>query len=431
MMQSTAPSSRPRLAFTIIAAMVARVTINTARRFAYPFAPVLSRGLNVSLPAITSIIAANQITGILGLLFAPLGDRWGYRIIMLLGLGALTVGMLTGGALPFYATVFVALFLGGLGKSIFDPALQAYIGRRIPYARRGLAIGIIEMSWAGSSLVGIPLIGLLIHRYGWRSPFFALAGFGVLAMLVLGYLTSRDHDANQTAPVHQKIYSTLPQLFRKRTARGAIGFGFFLSAANDNLFVVYGAWLEDSFGLGIVALGVATTVIGIAELLGEILTATLADRLGLRRLITVGVILCGVSYLAIPAFGQTLPFALASLFFVFLTLEFSIVTSVSLTTELLPEARATMMAGYLAGASAGRFVGAFLGGPLWMLGGIGAVSCVSALVTGIALLSLRWGLSGWEPRRTRDGEPKTARNGEPANRRIGESENRRGNGVGD
>jgi len=128
----------------------------------------------VPLTAVTSLVAANQATGILSPFFGPLGDRWGYRRVMLIGLAMLATGMLIGGLLPVYAAVLLALFLAGLGKSVFDPAIQAFTSERVPYERRGLAIGLIEVSWAGSSLLGIPAAGLLIDRLGWRSPFLAL-----------------------------------------------------------------------------------------------------------------------------------------------------------------------------------------------------------------------------------------------------------------
>ena len=70
-----------------------RMILNTARRFAYPFAPVLSRGLGVPLPAVTSIIAVNQATGVLGIFFGPVADRLGYRVMMIFGLGLLVAGM--------------------------------------------------------------------------------------------------------------------------------------------------------------------------------------------------------------------------------------------------------------------------------------------------------------------------------------------------
>jgi DHA1 family inner membrane transport protein len=64
-------------------ALVARLVLNTSRRMPYTFAPTLSRGLEVPLTAITSLIAINQATGLLGPVFGPLADRWGYRFMPL------------------------------------------------------------------------------------------------------------------------------------------------------------------------------------------------------------------------------------------------------------------------------------------------------------------------------------------------------------
>jgi MFS family permease len=71
-----------------------RLVLNTARRFAYPFAPALSRGLGVSLSAVTSLIAVNQMTSLLGAVVGPLSDRLGYRTMMVAGLVLLGIGML-------------------------------------------------------------------------------------------------------------------------------------------------------------------------------------------------------------------------------------------------------------------------------------------------------------------------------------------------
>ena len=49
--------------------------------------------------------------------------------------------------------------------------------------------------------------------------------------------------------------------------------------------MIYGAWLEKAFNISIVALGIATGVIGIAELAGEILVATISDRSGLKSML--------------------------------------------------------------------------------------------------------------------------------------------------
>jgi DHA1 family inner membrane transport protein len=351
--------------------------------------------LGVPLAAITSLIAVNQVTGVLSPVFGPLGDRWGYRLMMLAGLTMLTGGMLAGGLLPTYSVVLLALVLAGLGKSVFDPALQAYVGERVPYQRRGLAIGMIEFAWAGSALVGLPLVGLLIEHVGWQSPFFVLGGLGLLSLVALAILIPDDGHRQRGSDGPPSFHEAWQQLSRERAALGALGFGLLVSAANDNLFVVYGLWLESTFGLSVAVLGAATTVIGVAEFLGEGLTASVADRLELKRAIVAGLVLSALSYILLPLMGRTLSSALIGLFITFLTFEFTIVTAFSLFTEILPSARATMMSSNVAAISIGRVIGTLVGGPVWLAGGMLATGFVSAAVSGLALVVLLWGLRGW------------------------------------
>jgi predicted MFS family arabinose efflux permease len=373
-----------------------RLVLNTSRRFAYPFAPVLSRGMGVPLTAVTSLIAANQITGILGIFFGPLADRLGYRLMMLAGLGIVVVAMFAAGLLPFYGVVLTALFAAGIGKITFDPAIQAYVGERVPFHRRGMVVGVLEMSWAGTTLLGIPFIALLIDQFGWRAPFFALSGFGLLGILGLIIFIPKDIKHTSTTLTSIGFKQAWQNLIKERAAVGALGFSFFLSAANDNLFVVYGAWLEKDFNLSILALGLGTSIIGVAELLGEGMTATLADKFGLKRSLVVGILLTAISYGVLPFLGQTLPMALTGIFIIFLIFEYTIVTALSLCTELLPGSRATMMAGFLAAGGLGRVFGTMVGGPVWLSGGILSTGLVSSVISGLALVSSIWGLWGWE-----------------------------------
>jgi len=300
------PLPTRKFVWQVTVATSARLLMNTSRRFVYPFAPELGRGLGVPLTSITSLVAINQLTGILSPFFGPLSDRWGYRVMMLLGLGVLAAGMLAGGILPFYGVVLLALFLAGVGNSIFTPAIGAYVGENVPYERRGLVIGLMEIGWAGSSLIGIPVAGFFIAEFGWRAPFFILGGLGLLGVALLGFLIPKEQHHAYQSPTLVNFRQAWIQLRREKAAMGILAYGFFFSMANDSLFVVYGAWLEDSFALGLVSLGLATTVIGVAELFGEVLTATVADRLGLKRAVVIGLILTSLSYLLLPVIGQTL-----------------------------------------------------------------------------------------------------------------------------
>ncbi len=391
--ESSPPTYPENMTWRIITAILCRLLLNTARRFAYPFAPVLSRGLGVPLTAITSLIAVNQATAILGISFGPLADRFGYRRMMLIGMGMLSLGMLAAGMFPFYYSVMIGLFLAGLGKSVYDPAIQAYVSRQVPYRKRGMVIGFLETSWAGSTLIGIPCVAILMNRLDWQAPFYVLGGLGLVGMFALVSLFPQNKRTQNAVVEKKALWSAWPHLIANRSALGALGYAFFISVANDNLFVVYGAWLEQSFHASIVVLGIGTGVIGLAELCGEGLTVLISDRIGLRRSIFSGLVLTIVNYALIPLYGQSMPIALIGIFLIFFTFEFMIVTSMSLCTEILPAHRATMMSAFYAAGGAGRVIGALMGGHIWLLGGIRLTGMVSAGITILALFSLMLGLT--------------------------------------
>src|SRR5437773_9344314 len=261
--------ARRRLVVELAAAALARLVFNIARRFGYPFAPALARGLDVPLTSVTSLVALNQGTGLLSPLLGPLADRWGPRTMMLLGLAFLAAGMLAVAALPLCPTLMLALLLAGVGKSCFDPAVQAFIGARVSWERRGLAIGLFEFAWAGSSLVGIPLVGWLIGRHGWRSPFLVLGICAAASFALLAILLPRVPPARAAGGERLTVISGWRLLVRRRAALGVLGYSVCFAMANDTLFVGYGAWLERDFHLPLAQLVVASLAIGAAELAAE------------------------------------------------------------------------------------------------------------------------------------------------------------------
>jgi len=175
------------------------------------------------------------------------------------------------------------------------------------------------------------------------------------------------------------------------------GFGghrvwFFISAAKDNLFIVFGAWMESSFGLGLASLGFAAGIIGAAELMGEGITILVSDRIGLKRATIIGAVLTSMAYILLLFAQQTIFIALAALFVLFMAFEFTMVSLLSLCTAIHPSARATMMAGFYAVGALGRVAGTLAGGLHWTFFGWTTVCIVSAVVNGIGLLLLIWGI---------------------------------------
>lgn len=384
----------------IVIATLCKLLLNIGRRFVYPFAPALSRGLEVPLTAVTSIIAVSQFSSLAGIVSGPLADRLGYRFMMSSGLLLLATGMFLCGISSVYVLVMIGLVFASLGKTIFDPAIQAYIGRKVVYSKRARAIGFSETSWAGSTLVGIPLLGLSIEYFGLQASFIILACCSTLGYVILRTNFPMDEKSQEKSEGLFTILTAIRGLLRIRQACGMLLFGFWISFANDCLFVTYGVWFEHDFHVGLVSLGFSTVAIGLAELAGESFTAFFADKLGLKRALFIGLCLAIMMYILLPLIGVSLFWAMVGLFLIFTAFEFTIVTSFSLSTELVPTSRATMMAGFYAAAGLGRMIGVLVGNYMWNAGGIMGVSFSSAFLTFLGLISLTWGVKEWKHENT-------------------------------
>ncbi len=387
----TIPSKKPvkKIWMFMATATGGKCLVNTAKRMMYPFAPAIARGLGVNLGSVTSIIAMNQAASIVAPAIVVLGDRIGYRLLLLIAFMLFSIGMFAAGFLPIYSIVMISFLLVGFSKSIIDPVFQAMAGSMVPFEKRGLVIGIMEVAWAGSTLVGLPLTGLMIEKYNWQTPFQIYGVLSLIGFFVILKVFPKDKPRkNKHSKERNKTIQTWKHVLKIKKVRAMLLFSFFLCLANDNLFVIYGVWLEGDFSLTLTAIGFGAIFIGLSEILGEMLTAFFADRMGLKRSMMVGAILSGLSYYLLIFLGSSLGLVLLGLFIVFLTFEFTIVTSMSLATELVPEFRATTMSLYFAAAGVGRVIGALSGGVLWSQYGIAGVCILSGTATFIGFFIL-------------------------------------------
>ncbi|MDT8380124.1 MAG: MFS transporter [Desulfotignum sp.] len=385
----------PRFYTLLIISTLAKLLMNTARRMVYPFAPAFARGLGVDLAAITSIIALNQATAVLGPVGASFADRYGNRRIILVALALLGFGCVAAGLIPIYGALVLALFLTGLAKSIFDPSFQAFIGTHVPFDQRGKFIGITELAWAGATLVGIPLAGMTIQAFSFQAPFLAIAIIAATCFVLIFRLMPQDRPSKK----HQTrgtglLLANWKQIMKNRQVLAMLSFSFFMALGSDILFVVYGAWLEQSYGLSLAAIGLGTILIGLAEVAGEAVTAFFSDRIGLLKTIFIGLGLTAGCYFLLPVLDRGIPYVLGGLFLVFLCFEFTIVTAMGLTTELMPELRASTMSAFYAIGGLGRVAGAFSGGLIWSHTGIFHISIIAGVCTLAALACMTAGFVG-------------------------------------
>lgn len=373
--------------------LFARLALNMQMRVIYPFLPAISRGLGVPLQTTSLILTARALANLSSPLYGVLSDRFGRRALMLAGLVILTTGTLFVALAPSFGTVVVAVAFLSLSKAVFDPAVLAYLGDVVPYERRGRLMAILAMMWPASWFVGVPVAGFLIDAVSWRAPFVFI---GLLSLLSLALMV-RARSIGATPAAQSKL--TRPRvkarawLCERLAGIGyqawlAVSISLLLVLAAENVYIVYGAWLETEFGLSVAALGVVSIVIGVAELAAEGASAGWVDRIGKRRAVLAGLMVNVLAYLLLPHLAASLPGALLGLFLVYLTFDFSIVSAIPLLSELAPGARGTLMAVNVAAMAIGRLVSSLSAARLWSVGGLVGNTTVSAAAAFLALIIL-------------------------------------------
>ena len=179
-----------------------------------------------------------------------------------------------------------------------------------PTPGRGRTIAVTEFGWSLAFILGIPLMGFLIARSGWMAPFPLMAVLGVLIFVGLFWMLPKDGQPSADIPTFSANFRTVLTF---APALAGLAVGLFASAANEVVNLIFGVWLEDSFGLQIAALGAASAVIGLSELCGEGLVAAFVDRLGKPRAIGLGLAANCLAALLLFIIGRTEAGALVGL----------------------------------------------------------------------------------------------------------------------
>ncbi|MDP8959354.1 MAG: MFS transporter [Actinomycetota bacterium] len=368
----------------VVLLTLARLVVNIAQRFVYPFLPAIARGLGVSLQQAGLLLSARSLAGLATPLAVGIAGR-GERRLRLLATGLL---LFVGGTTitasgSLYPLALVGFLLLGLGKPVYDVGAQSYLADHSAYEVRARYLTITELTWSGSLLLGAPAAGWLIARWGWQAPFWALAALGLLAALALPQALGADSPSGTTRRQPLRLSHSAWALL---VAIGVFTFG------TEVTFVVFGAWLEGSFGLSLVALGAASTVLALAELSGEGGTLAFADRFGKRRAVALGLALSAAGYALLPLASGRLAAGLAVLAVAVLGFEVAVVSALPLATEILPSARGRFLALIMVSFALARGLAAAVGPALFEQVGLPGNAGLSAACNLLALAVVMLGV---------------------------------------
>jgi MFS transporter, ACS family, D-galactonate transporter len=192
----------------------------------------------------------------------PIGvllDRFGIRRIGRISALLWSIASFGAAVTPGLGGFFAARFLLGVGEAPTFPANAKAIGHWFPSKERSFATAIFDSAAKFSSAIGVPLLGIILIKVGWRWSF-AATGFISFAYFLLFWRVYREpgddpqlsgeerkHIAEHIEPdpleTAQLPPASLGYLIRQRKVLGlALGFGSY-----NYVFYLLLTWLPSYF----------------------------------------------------------------------------------------------------------------------------------------------------------------------------------------
>ena len=378
--QARSPSlSYPRLAIIV----ASRLLLNALFRVAYPLAPFIALRYGVSLQAATWVITAQVLAALLSPIGGWLADRQGYRRTMQVGLIISCLGAAIMMLARDFAGIIAAAALIGFGLAVYQPSMQAYVSDHVPLARRGRALGVVELSWSLAGIVAVPALVRLSEWGGDISlPFGIIAALIFVLVIIGALLLPADH---RHASAFGEARPSIKNVLTRPAVAFLLLFLWLTMCGQEVLFIAQVPWLVDQFAATPASISNALFVFGIGELIGVSLVTAFADRIGKVRAPVLGFGASALVYVLLPLFGRT--WAGYLLFFMLLAVafEFAIVATFALASSVEPAGRGTVMAGATVATNTGRAAGSRIGVALYDTTGILVNGIVAAALTLIGL----------------------------------------------
>ena len=162
--------------------------------------PAIQRDLGAGPAAVQWVTNAYLLTlGALVLIGGAAGDRFGRRLVFLIGVAVFALASIGCALAPSVESLIAGRAVQGIGAALLTPGALAVIGSAFPPEERGKAFG----TWAGAgALFGMvgPLVGgWLADQADWRMIFWINVPLAALTMAVTLLATpeSRDPDARE------------------------------------------------------------------------------------------------------------------------------------------------------------------------------------------------------------------------------------------
>lgn len=253
-----------------------------------PLGPILLDELNIATSQFGWVVSAYAFSaGASGLLTAGFADKFDRKKLLLFFYTGFTVGTLLCALANTYHFLLMARIVTGVFGGVIGSISFAIITDLFRMEVRGRVMGFVQMAFASSQVLGLPIGLYLANEFGWHAPFFMIVGLciviGVAIVIYFKPITAHlqlrgDHNAF----VHLGRTVSNPNYLKAFAATTLLATGGFMLMPFGSTFGVH------NLGISLDQLPMLYVITGACSMIAGPLVGKYSDVIGKYRVFVIG-----------------------------------------------------------------------------------------------------------------------------------------------
>ena len=256
-----------------------------------PLGAILMPALKISPQQFGWVVSAYAFSaGVSGLTAAGFADKFDRKKMLLLFYIGFLGGTLFCGIAPDYHTLLAARIITGIFGGVISAICFAIVTDLFAMQVRGRVMGFLQMAFASSQVLGIPVGLYAANKFGWHSAFLIIVALGLPVGVVI-FLVMRPVDGHlklrlDKSPLHHLLTTVAnPRYVRGFAATTLLATGGFM------LMPFASAFSTGNLGLSTEQLPTLYVITGITAMIAGPVAGKLSDTLGKYKLFLISSVL--------------------------------------------------------------------------------------------------------------------------------------------
>jgi predicted MFS family arabinose efflux permease len=179
-------SFTPYQKFIIVILFLLQFTVTLDFIVISPLGDMLIKNLDMTTSSFGFVVSAYAFSaGISGLLAAGFADKFDRKKILIFFYTGFIIGTIFCAISSSYLMLLIARIVTGLFGGVIGSISLAIVADLFLINQRGRVMAYIQMAFAASLILGIPVGVYFANNWGWHSAFIMIAGIGILILIAI------------------------------------------------------------------------------------------------------------------------------------------------------------------------------------------------------------------------------------------------------